>query len=198
MVKQVNEQIPKHFEQLSYEDQKEYFELKKEISNINREFKRNLKECFNIILDKINKFINKNDKDCNKRMLVCGIAWLENGIGICMAQLSTLILRCKSTLNLGFKIIGYENVKTEPSHAAELMKIFPDQMKNSVESRKWTIRCKNENYNGIKHPNKKIICDNLQHDFFSYEFVDDFDYHFMNDYEKVTAEDDICCDNFLF
>lgn len=113
-------------------------------------------------------------------MLVCGIAYLHNGIGICMSQFTKLVLRCKSTVNIGFKSAGYEIVKTNMYQAAELMKMFPSQMKNSQESRKWAIRCLND----TNHEETKKIFDeqneiDLFDEFGQDELIDDIEFPFF-------------------
>lgn len=181
-----NEKIPEYFNKLNSDDQKEYFKLRDYIRNNFR--RKNINDCLEIILSKIKTFVFKNETDKNTRMLVCGVAWIRNGLGIYSTQLSILISISKSLLNKGFTSNGYLTTKMDDEQAADLMKLFPAQMSNCKESRNWTIRCqklknqRNEN-NNTKMPLEKMI--NSSHEKLLNEQTDFF---FSNSTEYESKE----------
>lgn len=129
---------PKCFEQLSKEDQFEYLKLRDHINKnyIHKSSKNNFKD----ILLKIRLFTERKIEDRNKRMFVCGIAFLNQDIGIYSSQLSILLAVSKSSINKGFKALGFDTIQANNTHAAELTRLFPEQKNNIKEARNWTIR----------------------------------------------------------
>ena len=74
--------------------------------------------------------------------------------------------------------------------AAELMKMFPSQMKNSQESRKWAIRCLND----TNHEETKKIFDeqneiDLFDEFGQDELIDDIEFPFFQEFCDFNAKD---------
>jgi hypothetical protein len=104
---------------------------------------------FQVILSQIKQFAIRCDGDDWRRCFVCGIVWLDGAVAVNTRQLSVLMSKCKSSINAGFRAIGFTNSVMSPSQALALIREFPFFAHNSNEIRQWTIR---ENPSCQLHP----------------------------------------------
>jgi hypothetical protein len=118
-----------------------YRELRKFIQPLTRRASKDETATkFQITLARIQQYVVRNDDNDWKRSVNCGITWVGDAIAISTRQLSKLIGKCKSSINSGFRTLGYATVLTNLEHAALLTRVFPFMMDNSTELRQWTVR----------------------------------------------------------
>lgn len=137
-----DKQLPKYFNLLSAEDQKQYLELQSYLSS---------KECrnnrgrrltkFSEILNSIHQFCIKNDENDVLRCMVCGVCWLPpKGIAINIRQLHVLLDKCKSSINGSLQRMGYNPLPPKNDLVNKLIEFIPNLKNNFSELREWTIR----------------------------------------------------------
>jgi hypothetical protein len=121
---------------------REYLTLKLDLESLWNPKAPNLNHRFSQIISKVQRYISQNDGSNNdaKRSLVCGMIWWEDAIAISTPQFCKLVGKCKSTLNGGFKSLGYGIVPISFEFARRLSAAIPEMSAN--EWRRWTIRGK--------------------------------------------------------
>lgn len=135
--------MPQFFNFLTKSDQKKYWDIKKKILNLNKKYKKNKKlELLEDSINLIHKYCTRNDSNDWKRYLVCGICWIENNIAINNRQLRFLINKCKSSINNGFLLMGYNPILQKSSLTNTLLEYIPFLKENCYEQRQWSIRTK--------------------------------------------------------
>ena len=132
---------PQYWKTLSYKDQQEYAKLRKALSSPACKNRRNKSiATFAEIVDTIHNYVVQGDENDNKRALVCGITWIDDGVAINTHQLRLLISKCKSSINGSFQAMGYGTIPTASDSAGQLIQQFPFLKNNFPELRQWTVR----------------------------------------------------------
>lgn len=132
---------PMYWENLSDIDKLGYENLQKDIANtiaISGRYK--FTKTFQNIVDLIRAYIVRNNSTDKIRSLVCGIVWMSDSLALNTRQLTTLIGKCKSSVNAGFQSMGYVTVPMEANSAKELAAIFPFMRTSICLMRQWTLR----------------------------------------------------------
>ena len=136
-------ETPQFIEFLSKEDKQKYYDLRKDLWNLENKFKRNKRlESLQKALDKIHDFCVQNDDNDWKRSIVCGVIWFDQGIAINTRQLKILINKCKSSINGALLKMGYTSSTTKGEGFDSLLRKIPYLRGNFVEQRMWTVRKK--------------------------------------------------------
>ena len=91
-------------------------------------------------LDRIKFFCVKHDGNDWKRCLVCGICWLQNGIGVNNTTFSKLIDLCKANINFSFQKLGYSLFKDRDETYRIISQRFPPLKNNAAELKRWNVR----------------------------------------------------------
>ena len=137
---QVNPE-PQYWNLLSHDDKSAYAQLRSALSSPACKNRRNKSiATFSEIVDAIHKYVEKGDGNDNKRSLVCGITWIDDGIAINTHQLRLLINKCKSSINGSFQAMGYGTIPTASDSASQIIQKFPFLKNNFSELRQWTVR----------------------------------------------------------
>lgn len=112
--------------------------------SISSQYSKNIRnkrvENFTEIIDIIKRYCIRGQPDDWRRCLVCGVAWLHEGIAINTRQLRLLIFKCKSSINGSLHKMGFTvNIgRTEAANA--LVMAIPILKDNTNELRQWTVR----------------------------------------------------------
>jgi hypothetical protein len=131
----------KFYNLLSAADKLQYDELRGVLSSELRRNRRGKRlEGFAEILAAIHSFCVRHDGTDWQRSLVCGVCWLSNGIAINNRQLSSLIGKCKSSINGSLQKMGYSTVQSRAETIAPLTDAIPMLRNNFNELREWTVR----------------------------------------------------------
>jgi hypothetical protein len=97
---------------------------------------------FSEALDAIKGFVVRNDKNDAIRALLCGMAWLPEGLGVNIHQLRHLLPKCKSSINGSLQKIGYATTLRRGECCASISRAFPCLRGHTAELRKWSVRRK--------------------------------------------------------
>jgi hypothetical protein len=130
------------------EERQEYARLRDRIQCRLKEKGKNnyFRENFGKILGDI---LGNYVRDDSNRAFRCGIIWLDifhQTLAVNTHQLQKLIGRCRSSLNQGFREIGYDTEESISS-AIKLIRIFPSTKTNR---RKWSIKRKTSRGKGVE------------------------------------------------
>ena len=126
---------------LNKEDIDYYRKLKNTLSShICRNCRNRRRESFSEILSTIHYYINRKNEDSWKRSLICGICWYKNYIVVNIRQMSSLLEKCKSSINGSFQRLNFimlsdkqESVKII-NEAIPYLKNYPDLIQT------WSVR----------------------------------------------------------
>jgi hypothetical protein len=128
---------PHFFEQLTDAEKSEYDALRHGLSSSQCKSRRNKSnETFQDVLDQLRRYVG----DSPTRGLVCGIVWLDRGIGINTHHLSIVTTRCKSSINGSFQSLGYGTIPSGADVSPEIERVFPFMKGKFGLLRQWTIR----------------------------------------------------------
>lgn len=95
---------------------------------------------FTEAIEAVRVFAIRGDQYDRFRCLVCGIAWLPEGLAINTHQLKLLISRCKSSINGSFQKLGFTEKLGRLAAANALISVYPFLNENTSELRKWSVR----------------------------------------------------------
>lgn len=139
------EQLPRSFNLLKDEDKVEYISMKnrfREEINLSRHGER--LDVFISRLKKVRNYVNKDSVPSNrwKRMVVCGIMFLDNfdALAINIQQLKILLGKCKSSINGSLQQLGYIAKPSTHEINQEIAQQVPLFKDDYLELKKWTIR----------------------------------------------------------
>lgn len=134
-------QVPLFWELLSITDQDEYLKVRQSIAPKGTRIQRAKSiSMFKNALNSIKLFVQKGEEDDWRRSIVCGIFWLNQDIvGINSSQLSFLMGKGKSSINEGFREIGFVTLRPSTEMTQILMSQFSIISKNKAEARKWSF-----------------------------------------------------------
>ena len=139
--------LPEHFDILSHDDRQMYLNLQSLISNDGKRSPKNQKtKMLEDNLEQIKKFCIRNDNDDIKRCLVCGIIWVEEGIGINLFQFMKLFKKGKSAINTSLRQLGYQLTQSRCDSSEPLKEHFAPIL-GLTDLRQWTIRTNSKYYN---------------------------------------------------
>lgn len=136
-------QIPLDFGKLSRYDQEEYRMLQNQISPLS---KRNTEsQCiasFKKIFSYIKQYAIRGDDADIIRQYVCGIFFIDDAIAVSTSQLITLLGKCKSSINRGMALLGYNLVSEDrcQEYIFKFHNMVPHLKQDVNLIRKWTIR----------------------------------------------------------
>jgi hypothetical protein len=132
---------PRHWDLLNENDKAVYVRISAALSAPSSRDKRNRGvDDFKDVLDAIETFVNSDETDKWKRCLVCGLCPLSNGIAVNVVQLKRLTFKCKSSINVSLKRLGYDVVLAKALSYQELFQCLPQLKNNFDELRQWTVR----------------------------------------------------------
>jgi hypothetical protein len=133
--------LPGYWERLSKEDQKQYLQLRTELSSPVFSNQRGRSAAqFNGILGMIKSFVVRGNASDANRALVCGIHWLAGAIAVNIRQLQLLTSKCKSSINGSLSHLGYGTVPAREHPTSVLTATFPWMKDSYSELRRWTVR----------------------------------------------------------
>ena len=95
---------------------------------------------FTEAVEAVRAFAVRGDMYDKVRCLVCGIAWLPEGIAINTHQLKLLISRCKSSINGSLQKLGFTENLGRTAAANAIIAAYPFLKENQSELRKWSVR----------------------------------------------------------
>jgi hypothetical protein len=133
--------LPRYWDRIDEEDQKQYILLRSELSSpafSNQRGRSNSQ--FGAILNLIKAFVVRGTQTDLNRALVCGILWLPRNLAVNIHQLQILTSKCKSSLNGSLHNMGYGTIPTGLNSAGELIATYPWMKDNYAELRRWTVR----------------------------------------------------------
>ncbi|OHT11656.1 hypothetical protein TRFO_03864 [Tritrichomonas foetus] len=133
--------IPAHWEFLNDDDKAEYIAITTRFHEEIAKSKRGERiEVFVNRLKTIRDYINRDVNDQWKRILVCGIMFLNNALGINIQQLRLMMGKCKSSINGSLQQLGYMAKPSTHEIDQEITKKVPLLKDDHFELKKWTIR----------------------------------------------------------
>jgi hypothetical protein len=133
--------IPSFYDVLNTIDQKGYNNLQSLFLTKEYHHVRNQSETvFILILEETRAFCIHNDSEDQKRCLVCGICWVQSGIGINLDNFGILTHRCKSSINGSLKQRRYVSESMNSPYFDEILRFIPLLQHNLIEKRKWSAR----------------------------------------------------------
>lgn len=144
--------MPKFWGILSDSDRALYGLMRVTMASPNHKNQRNRRiETFSDSLAIIKGFSMRGDDHDWRRCLVCGVAWLPEGLAINTHQLRLLVFKCKSSINGSLQKMGYASSlgRTETTNA--MIRAFPALKNNTSELRQWTVRV-HENESRLPSP----------------------------------------------
>ena len=142
-MKKGEKELPNYFELLNQQDKESYYTLQKNLSSSECRNCRNKRlDNFANMLEVIKQFSMRNDEDDWKRLLVCGVCWISDGIAINTHQLSILLGKCKSSVNGSLQRLEYVPFPCSAAASTELIDQIPKIKENYGELRQWTLRKK--------------------------------------------------------
>lgn len=137
--------LPRSFNLLRDEDKVEYISMKNRFRdeiNMSRHGER--LDVFISRLKSVRNFVNKDLVPSNrwKRMVVCGIMFLDNydALAINIQQLKILLGKCKSSINGSLQQLGYIAKPSTHEINQEIAQQVPLFKDDYLELKKWTIR----------------------------------------------------------
>ncbi|EAY15048.1 hypothetical protein TVAG_019480 [Trichomonas vaginalis G3] len=111
---------------------------------------------FTEAIEAVRVFAVRGDQYDRIRCLVCGIAWLPEGLAINTHQLKLLISRCKSSINGSFQKLGFTEKLRRLAAANALISVYPFLNENTSELRKWSVRKRPANFNQVPQETQQI------------------------------------------
>lgn len=133
--------LPAHWEFLSEEDKSEYIGIRNRFHDEIAKSKRGERiDIFITRLKIIRDFIEKEPNDQWKRIVVCGIMFLNDALGINIQQLRILMGKCKSSINGSLQQLGYIAKPLTHDIDQEITKKVPLLKEDHFQLKKWTIR----------------------------------------------------------
>lgn len=135
--------VPLDFEKLSIYDQEDYRMLQSRISPLSkRNTERQCISSFKKIFSYIKQYAVRGDDADLIRQYVCGVFFMDNAIAVSTSQLITLLGKCKSSINRGITLIGYNLVSETLSqeYVFKFHNMVPHLKQDMNLIRKWTIR----------------------------------------------------------
>lgn len=133
--------FPAHWEFLNESDKSEYIAIRTRFHDEIAKSKRGERiDVFVARLKIIRDYIEKEPNDQWKRIIVCGIMFLNDALGINIQQLRILMGKCKSSINGSLQQLGY--IAKPPTHDIdqEITKKVPMLKDDHFQLKKWTIR----------------------------------------------------------
>lgn len=118
-------------------DRSAYAALRSQLSSSSRSPRHKRIESFSEVLDAIKSYAVREADDDWQRCLVCGVAFLPEGIAVNIRQLSLLTGKCKSSINGSLQRMGYSVVAAP---CAQLIDRFPELRGNRAELEQWSMR----------------------------------------------------------
>ena len=153
----INSQAPQFWWMINNADKYQYTCLKLAIASNCTKNQRNKRiETFSEVMEAIKTFAIRGDQEDKIRCLVCGIAWLPEGIAINTHQLKKLVSKCKSSINGSLQKMGFiVNLgRTEAANA--VTNNFTFLKDNNTELRKWSVRKYPSGTNSTNFTSSKI------------------------------------------
>lgn len=95
---------------------------------------------FKYQLSAIRDFVCLRKEDAEKRGLVCGLFFFDNGVCVNVAQVARLIGKAKTSVNSSIAKTGYCVLSSKPNEQRCLLELMPSLRTLVAESRRWTIR----------------------------------------------------------
>lgn len=135
--------VPLDFEKLSRYDQEDYRMLQNRISPLSkRNTERQCIASFKKIFSYIKQYAVRGDDADLIRQYVCGVFFMDNAIAVSTSQLITLLGKCKSSINRGITLIGYNLVSETLSqeYVFKFHNMVPHLKQDMNLIRMWTIR----------------------------------------------------------
>jgi hypothetical protein len=125
------------YDELTTEEQQGYERLRESLAEPLYKGRRHQStESFRQVLELLKGYVG----DSKIRALVCGIIWLDHGLGINTHQLSRVSNRSKSSINGSMQALGYGTVPSGADVAPQFEKLFPALRGDYAQLRQWTIR----------------------------------------------------------
>jgi hypothetical protein len=125
------------YEKLTAEEQEGYEHLRESLTEpIYKGRRHQSTESFRQVLELLKNYVG----DSTVRALVCGIIWLDHGLGINTHQLSRVCNRSKSSINGSMQALGYGTVPSGADVAPHFAQLFPSLKGDYGQLRQWTIR----------------------------------------------------------
>lgn len=125
----------KFFESLDCTEQAMFRELRQELIDIINTPNFN----FELMLQKLEVFCKDADYFSPKKMLVCGICWLEDGIAINICQMKSYLPILKTTIHNHLQMMGYNSSKRDPKMTQEITDKIPFLNNEPIELRSWVV-----------------------------------------------------------
>lgn len=134
---------PLYWGMLNPMDMQRYNYLRLALSSSETKNQRNRRiATFTEAMEAVRGFAIRGDSNDKLRCLVCGIAWLPEGIAINTHQLKLLISRCKSSINGSLQKLGFTENLGRTAAANAMIAQYSFLKENSTELRKWSVRRK--------------------------------------------------------
>ncbi|EAY11882.1 hypothetical protein TVAG_362620 [Trichomonas vaginalis G3] len=134
---------PLYWGMLNPIDMQRYNYLRLALSSSETKNQRNRRiATFTEAMEAVRGFAIRGDSNDKLRCLVCGIAWLPEGIAINTHQLKLLISRCKSSINGSLQKLGFTENLGRTAAANAMIAQYSFLKENSTELRKWSVRRK--------------------------------------------------------
>jgi hypothetical protein len=134
-------EIP-HFGLLSLEDQAKFCELRRQFSDPDSRYHRNLRiATFHACFAVLRSFCIRYEEVDWVRCLVCGVLWLgSDEIAINAQQLRHVLGKCKSSINGAFNRMHYDGVPLGSDQVKRITTAIPYLESHPSELRQWSIR----------------------------------------------------------
>jgi hypothetical protein len=146
--------LAKFLDRLTPDEQEGYEQLRLALSEPAYKGRRNQSaETFQTVLDLLKEYVG----DSRTRALVCGIIWIERGLGINTHQLSIVSNRSKSSINGSMQSLGYGTVPSGADVSPLFEKLFPCLKGDYAQLHQWTIRRRTDEIPPVPPPCKEAI-----------------------------------------
>jgi hypothetical protein len=128
--------------ELPEKEQNELQKLKEDIIENTRYKRGSSDKVFTETLTKINNFVMKGDELDGLRGYIVGYFYHKGKIAINIRKLSSMMGKCKSSINGSFKNLGYSSIQIGANSENGLFEKIPQLKANSNELRQWSFRQK--------------------------------------------------------
>jgi hypothetical protein len=136
---------PRHLNLLSMTDADEYWRLHDEFrADSTKSRKGERLDTFSDRLNQIREFVERSPEDRWKRSIVCGVFFLCHGLALNVHQLSSLIGKCKSSVNGSLHQLGFFTRAPATGIDPQFLAAVPLEYQDEIELRNWTIRTNGE------------------------------------------------------
>ena len=153
---------PEYWEKMGPTDREKYLVLRSRFLKPGHRNQRNHSlNKFKEALSEVSAFVHEPGANTIDRALVTGFYQMSDSFAINVQQFSHIYPKCKSSVNLALKSLGYSIHPSKSDTALEFIQLFPSLKDNFSFTRQWVIRSIGDEAlsSSLPEPEKKINLD---------------------------------------